>query len=315
MEENKYGRLVRPFSDIEADEINWWQRNAGIEDKFCWVQPVKYSKILRGDYVEYLKNRLHKNSRILELGCGTGWLLFLLFDAGFSNLKGIDFSKEQIRIAEERKAKISIRKNSLLEFFVGGFELLEGSIEKYDVIICHGFLHHLSEEEIRTILNESKKYLNENGLLLIWEPFIYSRKPNQLYKQVETLRSFFTKTRKLGRIFSREETEIRNLIANRHEGSGKRGPSPKEKPFEKNELFELVDSSWHIVNQRRFMSFSHLIGQDLLLTSLTYPKFIKVIEVPLLYFVKFWERLVLRYKNPIDVPFWIFELIECRPKN
>jgi SAM-dependent methyltransferase len=314
METNKYGRLKSPVEEIEVEELKWWQKNAFIEDKFCWVQPIRYQKFLRGDYVKYLKRKLKLDSKILELGCGTGWLLFLLLDSGFKDLHGIDFSSKQIQIANERRSKLSNEKQSRLDFDIGGFELLKVGQVKFDVIICHGFLHHLTELEIKETLKTITNYLNPEGLLLIWEPFIYTRTIDRVYQRFQYFKNLFSRGQRWGRKFSEEELKFRYLIDNRFAGKQLRGPSPKEIPFNKEELKELLSTNYEIINERKLMSFSHLIAQELLLTSLSYPTLIRLIEWPILLIAKLIEKRVLS-RSKIDSPFWIFELIECKRKE
>jgi SAM-dependent methyltransferase len=315
METNKYGRLKYSVPEIEAKELNWWQRNTLIEDKFCWVQPVQYQKFLRGDYLNYLKKRIKYDSKILELGCGTGWLLFLLLDSEFKNLYGIDFSSEQIQIANQRKNALSKSKQEMIRFEIGGFELLKAENTKFDVIICHGFLHHLSELEIKEVLKVISSYLTNDGLLLIWEPFVYNKGiSDDFYTSVNNFRNLFRRGKRWGRMFSDEELKFRSLIDNRHEGKGSRGPSPKEIPFDKEELRELLESDYKILNEKKLMSFSHLIAQELLLTALTYPKIVRIIEWPILIIAKWLEKKMLSV-GEIKSSFWIFELIECQKIN
>ena len=49
-----------------------------------------------------------KESPILELGCGRGYMLEYLRKQGFSNLKGIDISEEQISIARKKGFDVDI---------------------------------------------------------------------------------------------------------------------------------------------------------------------------------------------------------------
>jgi SAM-dependent methyltransferase len=315
METNKYGRLKYPIPEIETSELNWWQKNTLIEDKFCWVQPIRYQKYLRGDYLNYLKKRIKPDSKILELGCGTGWLLFLLLDSEFKNLYGIDFSSEQIQIANERKSTLSKPKQGMIRFEIGGFELLKAGNIKFDVIICHGFLHHLTESELKEVLKAISNYLTIDGLLLIWEPVVYKKGiSDNFYMRVNNFRNLFIRGKRWGRIFSDEELKFRSLINERHEGKGSRGPSPKEIPFDKEELRELLETDYKIIHEKKFMSFSHLIGQELLLTALTYPKLVRIIEWPILIVSKWMEKKMLSM-GEVKSSFWIFELIECKKIN
>jgi ubiquinone/menaquinone biosynthesis C-methylase UbiE len=67
---------------------------------------------------------LNKGVKILELGCGTGRLAKLLYDNGYKNYKGVDFSRVAIenarKHAKDCKFSVSnIMADHILELFKG----------------------------------------------------------------------------------------------------------------------------------------------------------------------------------------------------
>jgi ubiquinone/menaquinone biosynthesis C-methylase UbiE len=108
------------------------------------------------------------DSKVLELGCGTGTWASL-----FPNVKefvGVDVSKKMIDNAKRKHP------NSNFRFECGDVKsFLEEEIKKgtkYDLILSSSFLHHLYD--IDEVLNLIGKVLNKNGVYLaIHEP----RKP------------------------------------------------------------------------------------------------------------------------------------------
>ncbi|MCP4431905.1 MAG: methyltransferase domain-containing protein [Gammaproteobacteria bacterium] len=60
-----------------------------------YLSPTLIAQIL----VKYLDNR---NSRILDMGCGTGLTSMLLHQQGYTDIDGLDFSADMLRVAGER---------------------------------------------------------------------------------------------------------------------------------------------------------------------------------------------------------------------
>ena len=59
------------------------------------------------NFEEYLlkKYLTDKNARVIEAGCGSGRISFLLSDWGFKNIDAFDYSKEMIRKAHQFQSK------------------------------------------------------------------------------------------------------------------------------------------------------------------------------------------------------------------
>lgn len=97
------------------------------KDSFYYVH---WTQIIR-----FLK-RLDK-PKILEVGCGTGQLAHYLYDEGYKEYRGFDFSEKAIKIALQRVN---------LDFFVGN-ALEESSFAGvYDTIISTEVLEHIEND-------------------------------------------------------------------------------------------------------------------------------------------------------------------------
>jgi SAM-dependent methyltransferase len=102
--------------------------------------------------------RLNKNSKILDVGCGTGKLLLELRDLGFTHLVGIDpYIEKDI----EYKNGVKILKKTIQEFS-------ESENGKYDLIMFHHSFEHI-QEPFET-LEACKRLLNPDGIVLIRTP-------------------------------------------------------------------------------------------------------------------------------------------------
>lgn len=77
------------------------------------------------------------NARILEIGCGSGQFAHYLFDEGYKDYVGFDFSKEAIEIA----------RRTVNQSFEIGDAAAPGSLEKdYNVVVALEILEHLKDD-------------------------------------------------------------------------------------------------------------------------------------------------------------------------
>lgn len=110
-------------------------------------------------YLDKLINMLEPGSKILDIGCGSGIPIDkYLVDYGFK-VKGIDFSKEQIKLA---------RKNLPGgEFEVKDMSKLKEHEYKVDAVVSFYTIFHISKVKHLTLLRKINTYLNKDGLLLV----------------------------------------------------------------------------------------------------------------------------------------------------
>ena len=100
-----------------------------------------------------------KNKKILDFGCGNGWLSFQLEKQGAS-VWGIDISEELIKIAKRLE-------NNNINFQVMPGENLEFGSNFFDIIIGNSILHHT---ELKSSIKEIERVLNHNGSAVFIEP-------------------------------------------------------------------------------------------------------------------------------------------------
>lgn len=112
---------------------------------------------------------LEPGSRILDVGCGSGWLSEYFARLGYI-LKGIDISPDLIEMSRERVARVPYGADHetplRCTFEVHDIELspLE---EKFDAVICYDSLHHFENE--RAVIGNISSMLNIGGALFILE--------------------------------------------------------------------------------------------------------------------------------------------------
>ena len=138
------------FSRLARD---WWSKNGKFKTLHD-IQPIRINYIK-----EVLNKRKLNKTKILDIGCGGGLISEGVSKLG-ANVTGIDFIKENIKVA-----RIHAKKNNLnINYIVKDFEN-EKITSKFDTIIIFEVLEHLNEWE--TFLKKIRLNLKENGILII----------------------------------------------------------------------------------------------------------------------------------------------------
>jgi len=103
-----------------------------------------------------------RDRKILDLGCGVGFLVFFLKRQGFDNVTGIDKNENLISIA---KSKVNA------EFIVDdGITYLEKQKTQYDIIFLWNVLEHIPKENVMKSLRVLHKSLSDDGFMVARTP-------------------------------------------------------------------------------------------------------------------------------------------------
>jgi SAM-dependent methyltransferase len=108
-----------------------------------------------------LLDGLDRGGRVLELGCGPGYMLDFLKRHGFTNAEGIDVSDEQVRRAAER---------GLTARVADVFEALASEESSLEAVIAIDFVEHFSRDEVLRLFPAVHRALRPGGLLLLQTP-------------------------------------------------------------------------------------------------------------------------------------------------
>ncbi|KTD00194.1 methyltransferase [Legionella geestiana] len=139
------------------DEIIDWFDNARKKD-------LKMEKT----YLNFIQKHLPRNSKILDVGCGTGEpIAKFLINAGFA-VTGIDASKRMIDRCKQRFPKE--------RWLIADMRTLDLNEKFHPVIAWHSFFH-LSHENQRSTLKLLASYVHQNGLFIFTSgPFVRDKK-------------------------------------------------------------------------------------------------------------------------------------------
>ena len=169
-------RSAIPDPDIDREEEAWWNDNAAtIESIWAMskvVRPAVRSRYLNRARDFFLDGLKERPGRVLEVGCGSGWLSRIIADRERLHVIGLDIAAEQIRLAKENAATAGLsdvceyRAQNLADFTVND----AGSVS---CVFIHAILHHLSWQEIHSVLGQLKA-LGAGTKLFVYEPVYLS---------------------------------------------------------------------------------------------------------------------------------------------
>lgn len=101
-----------------------------------------------------------KNSRILEIGFGTGYLLkYLIEECHYRNVFGIEYSLEETDFVKKNITK-NVKCVDCTESF------LDKRKKNYDLIIITDVLEHVEKEEVVSLLTLIRESLTSNGVFI-----------------------------------------------------------------------------------------------------------------------------------------------------
>lgn len=105
------------------------------------------------------KNKLNKNLKLLDVGCGTGEFLLRAYKE--YNCSGLDISENMLKIAQKKigNKEIKLYKGNMIEFDIN---------EKFDIIVSlfDTVNHILSNDELTQHLISIKNHLKEDGIYI-----------------------------------------------------------------------------------------------------------------------------------------------------
>lgn len=128
--------------------------------RYAYRYSFPFSRLFQQDWhAEMISHVEAGSTRILDLGCGTGFFLAELEEKHPGSI-GLDISHEMLRVSEE---------------YVPGARLVTADAEKlpfhpsvFDVVFCKGSLHHTRDHV--GFLSNCREVLRDGGRLIMSEP-------------------------------------------------------------------------------------------------------------------------------------------------
>lgn len=150
----------------QAGAYHWRQASRG-----WWNR--EFNPLLVARYAALLRLVPAKTRRLLDVGCGDGYLMHLLLDGQGRTIYGVDTDRTGVRLAQQQLARHHPQRWSVL---VASADRLPVSDAAFDIVTLADVIEHLEQPE--AILVEVARALRPGGALLISTP---NRQPNHVW--------------------------------------------------------------------------------------------------------------------------------------
>lgn len=221
------------------EENEWWNKYSDIM-AYQWKLNDRINTIIRSEMQKNYKSYLYKKGGcIIDIGCGTGWLALYFSQKGMSSV-GIDFSEEQIKIANQLKKEKDLDN---VEFICADFIKFDYTehIAKYDSIFINAFLHHLPPKQLEEVFEIIGKISKDTASIYLYEPIMFNgERNNPIGKSLLTAYNKFLNVL-IQRIPSKFKFWNNNFQTAMQ--SGYNGMSPNEMSIEYEILYKILEKN------------------------------------------------------------------------
>lgn len=143
------GEVLERYFEIHGSHLS------GHTDRSEW-----FATYVRKNYLSYLPAQ---DGLVLEFGCGDGYVLNALKQAGYGNLEGIDVSPEFVAIAQKRTGITKISTANVFDF-------LPDKTSTYSAIISKAVVEHIEKERLSQLIKLSHQALKPGGVFIVDVP-------------------------------------------------------------------------------------------------------------------------------------------------
>ncbi len=145
--------MKKDFIELSKE---WFNKQAPIYDETNTILYSKYGKISCENIKEILKDKRFEN--LLDIGCGTGYLIDMLSKEHDARFVGLDLSPKMIKQSESKNIKNA-------KFVEGRSDELPFEDNTFDIVTCSQSFHHYPETD--KPMQEAKRVLKEGGLYIL----------------------------------------------------------------------------------------------------------------------------------------------------
>jgi SAM-dependent methyltransferase len=296
--------------ELRAREREWWARYGQVEERYFWGMQHSWQPLARKRYLETMAKLLAGTRHVVDYGCGNGWVARIIAEHIQAPVTGVDFSEEQIALANAASG------DNPWTLFAQIEDVEELPIA--DGYILHGVLHHLTAHEIHGLLDRVATRCAAGSKVVLVEPCCFPGHGPDARDRVlldlidELVREPARAAAAAGVAEPDEIGAVRAAGDERWWGEIPYGPSPMERPFERDELSALAHHYFDVHEEKlvQFLPASQGLAGQLALVAEYAPDVAQAIATPLLWQMDVLERALLRMPEPPDAG-WYMTLVSA----
>lgn len=145
--------MKKDFIELSKE---WFNKQAPVYDETNTILYSKYGKISCQNIHDYLKDKEYEN--LLDIGCGTGFLIDILSKEKEAKFTGLDLSPEMIKQAQSKNIKNA-------RFVEGRSDEIPFNDDTFDIITCSQSFHHYPDTD--KAMKEALRVLKPGGLYIL----------------------------------------------------------------------------------------------------------------------------------------------------
>lgn len=155
---NRCGAVFHEGIDMEQMERHYSVYTGGVQIQAMTADEVVLNNNM-ADFVQW-HLRTPKEAKILDVGCGYGWVIGILKERGYTDVAGMDTDEPLMRKLKENGFSVECGNVYSSD--------KEGLKRKYDVILLKMVMEHL--ENPVTAIENVRRWLAQDGILVIEVP-------------------------------------------------------------------------------------------------------------------------------------------------
>ncbi|MBI2995911.1 MAG: class I SAM-dependent methyltransferase [Candidatus Melainabacteria bacterium] len=195
-------------TELNIEKI--YEENLKFWDK-AWQRVTKPHKELpKLPYIHEITRKLKKYQvkKVLDLGCGSGWLSVFISKYGF-DVTGIDIAKPAIELGKVWAKEDNVNVN----FLVGDILNLPFKEKSFDAIICNSVLEHFRMDQAKIIFDKVYKILIDKGFFFGCFDEVGSGK-GEYFELVDSTHIYTDEARHGMMLRNYSDQELKELLAN-----------------------------------------------------------------------------------------------------
>lgn len=147
---------ILPLEVVYQENISFWEK--------AWnMCKVPYTQLPDLSYIPRIAEELNKSGakRVLDLGCGSGWLAVYLARQGFE-VVGVDVSAQAINLANTWARQEDLK----ISFEVGDASQLQYQAGSFDAVVANSIFEHFPIKQAQVLTDKVNSMLKVGGVFV-----------------------------------------------------------------------------------------------------------------------------------------------------